>query len=461
MKKEIVENEKLEKPQRPFVGDYGAPLEAPSQKVSVGFGMVVLSALVGLVIGFLVWGVFWLSSFLTELLWHDLGEFITGALSNVLASSWWLPVLFCTVGGLIIGLFTKYVGGQPESLEKVMGEVKETGGYKLKKPGASVIGFLLPLVFGGSIGPEAGLTGIIAGACTWIGTALRKAGLRVKAVADLTISAALSAVFASPFVGIIAAAQDAIPQTEEEGSEQEALNPNAYDFRRKAKIVLYTAAGLGAAAGVALFTLIFGSESGVPRFEGFTPQLDQLWWCIPCMIFGYLGALLYHAGEHGFAWLSNRMGDKLVLKPVIAGLVMGVLAIWLPFVLFPGEAQAFELMESWQGIGAFVLIATGLAKCLVTPLCLNFGWKGGHFFPCIFAGIACGYGVAALSGVDPMLCVAIATGTLLAGVQRNALIAMALLLLCFPVASIVWMGLACLLGATAPMPFVRSKAQDD
>lgn len=436
---------------KPYVGDLGQPLDTAVQKAEVGFGMVALAIAVGFVIGLVVWAVFWASSALTELLWINGRTSLENALSKASIASWWLPVAFCGIGGLVIGLWTHFFGGQPESLENVMASVKTTGGYQLEHPGASIVGFLLPLVFGGSIGPEAGLTGIIAAACTRIGNSLKAAGIRVKHITDVTVSAALSAVFASPFVGVVAAAEDSMP----------ALDPSDYEFRRKVKLVLYTASALGAIIGIALFTSVFGKESGVPHFDGVTPGANKLWWALPCILLGYLAVLIYHTASTGFAKLDTRLGDHPVAKPFAAGLILGILAVPLPYVLFPGEAQSFELMRNWASVSGAVLVATGLLKCAVTPLCINFGWRGGHFFPVIFAGIALGYGVASVGGFEPMFCVAITTATLVAGVQRKALVAIAMLLLCFPVQSIPWIGIACLVGASLPLPDGLTKKQSE
>lgn len=436
---------------KPYVGDLGQPLDTAAQKAEVGFGMVTLAIAVGLVVGLVVWAVFWASSALTELLWIDVRTSLENALSKAGIASWWLPVAFCGIGGLVIGLWTRFFGGQPESLENVMTSVKTTGGYQLEHPGASIIGFLLPLVFGGSIGPEAGLTGIIAAACTRIGNSLKAAGIRVKQITDVTVSAALSAVFASPFVGVVAAAEDSMP----------ALDPSNYEFRRKVKLVLYTASALGSIIGIALFTSVFGKESGVPHFDGVTPGANKLWWALPCILLGYLAILIYHTASIGFAKLDERLGDHPVAKPVAAGLILGILAVPLPYVLFPGEAQSFELMRNWASVSGTVLVATGLLKCAVTPLCINFGWRGGHFFPVIFAGIALGYGIASIGGFEPMFCVAITTATLVAGVQRKALVAIAMLLLCFPVQSIPWIGIACIVGASLPLPDGLTKKQSE
>lgn len=436
---------------KPYVGDLGQPLDTAVQKAEVGFGMVALAIAMGFVIGLVVWAVFWASSALTELLWINGRTSLENALSKAGIALWWLPVAFCGIGGLVIGLWTRFFGGQPESLENVMTSVKTTGGYQLEHPGASIVGFLLPLVFGGSIGPEAGLTGIIAAACTHIGNSLKAAGIRVKHITDVTVSAALSAVFASPFVGVVAAAEDSMP----------ALDPSDYEFRRKVKLVLYTASALGAIIGIALFTSVFGKESGLPHFDGVTPGANKLWWALPCILLGYLATLIYHTASTGFAKLDARLGDHSVAKPFATGLILGILAVPLPYVLFPGETQSFELMRNWASVSGAVLVATGLLKCVATPLCINFGWRGGHFFPVIFAGIALGYGIASIGGFEPMFCVAITTATLVAGVQRKALVAIAMLLLCFPVQSIPWIGIACLVGASLPLPDRLTKKQSE
>lgn len=433
--------------QRPFVGDVGTPLDGSVQKATATAGMVILSLGMGFAVGLITWAVFWLSTFLIGLLWNDGYRVLAYVLDSMGFASWWIPVAFCTVGGLIIGLWTTRFGGSPEPLMKVMSTVRRTGGYKLKRPLASVVGFLLPLVFGGSVGPEAGLTGLIAAGCTKVGNVLKGAGLRLGALADVTVSATIAAIFATPFAGIVSTLQDGM-------SERDARDddPEHYALRRNVKLVLYTAAALGAVAGVLAFTAVFGKESGIPRFEGITPGINKLWWALPCLAAGYMGALLFHCGDTCFGLLGKRLSEHTILKPVIAGVVIGCLAIPLPYVLFSGEAQSREIMACWGQMGAWLLLATGLVKCLITPLCLRFGWGGGHFFPCIFAGIVMGYGVASLVGVDPMFAVAITTACLLGAVQRKPLTAMALLLLCFPVESIVWMGIACLIGSVLPIP---------
>ena len=63
---------------------------------------------------------------------------------------------------------------------------------------------MLPLLFGGSVGPAAGLTGVIAGLCTWVGDRMRRFGADIRALTIAGTQAALTAVFTAPFYGFVA-----------------------------------------------------------------------------------------------------------------------------------------------------------------------------------------------------------------------------------------------------------------
>lgn len=105
-----------------------------------------------------------------------------------------------------LGLYERFCGRYPDTMEAAMAEVKATGGYAYGKGRLlrSSIGALLPLVFGGSIGPEAGLTGTIAGLCTWVGDHLKGAGAQAREFTTLGISATLTALFNAPLFGLVA-----------------------------------------------------------------------------------------------------------------------------------------------------------------------------------------------------------------------------------------------------------------
>ncbi|MBR2803775.1 MAG: chloride channel protein, partial [Eggerthellaceae bacterium] len=314
------------------------------------------------------------------------------------------------------------------------------------------ISFLLPLVFGGSIGFEAGLTGLITAGCCWIRDKLKAAGLREAAVADVTIAASISAVFATPLAGIVAGAESTRPDGNDQLAEADVYD---YNMRRPAKIVLYTAAAFGAFAGIRALSALFGASAGFPRFDAISSEGAGYLWILLALAAAYLMALLYHASNTFTGQIASNLGNNMrgtVLGPVIAGVALGLMATFFPYVLFPGEVQSHELMQTWTSWTAAALIATGALKALATPMCINLGWVGGNFCPSIFAGAACGYGLAMLTGADPMLMVTVVTSGFLAGVMRRPLLAIAILMLCFPLESIVWMGLSAIVLAALPLP---------
>ena len=421
------------KPTRPYVRDAARTSNTEEKRPSkpvVAIGFVLLALVVGFVIGLAVYAVMNLSTWLTERLWGLSGTFAL------------FPLVTCTIGGAVIGLWTYWSRDEVQSLEVVMHEFKETGSYRTNGALRPVVSFLLPLVFGGSIGFEAGLTGLITSGCCWIRDQLKRAGLRLADVTDVTIAACLSAIFKTPFVGIVAGVED-------------GPDVDAYDMRRGAKTVLYIAAAFGAFGGIRLFSSIFGASGGLPRFEEITASLDQLPWVVPCLVVAYLMALLFHGANKLFGTLGARLRKSdtgLIVCPIICGVAMGGVACVLPYVLFPGETQSEELMETWTMWTAAALLGTGVAKAAITPLCLNMGWIGGDFFPSIFTGVAAGYGLAALTGVDPMLMVTVTATAYLAGVVRKPLMVLGILLLCFPAGGIIWMGIAAVVGATLPIP---------
>lgn len=69
----------------------------------------------------------------------------------------------------------KYTNAIPDELDEVMKKVKKDKFYPYNRVLFLCISALLPLVFGGSIGPEAGLTGVIVGLCYWAGSHMKDA----------------------------------------------------------------------------------------------------------------------------------------------------------------------------------------------------------------------------------------------------------------------------------------------
>ncbi|MCH3943774.1 MAG: chloride channel protein [Atopobiaceae bacterium] len=402
-------------------------------------GLVALSLALGAVVAIAVRGMLWAYKALTGLVWVRLAETVRLPA---------FPLLACALGGLLVGLWARHRGRDLDSLETVMAQVRSTGGYHLADPAGAVVSFLLPLVFGGAVGPEAGASGIIAAAVTWIGEQLRHAGVAAVRITDATLAAVLATVFGAPLMGVVGAAED------------NAADYERFTFSRWPKFVLYASACLGAVLGALGFSAVFGGAAGLPRFDSpLSLDAGTLPWGILFAAVGYLLAQLSRLMGGLFAGVARSMGDDPLGKALACGVALGVAGLLLPDVLFSGEDAMRETMESWQQTGAVVLLATGLAKLCATQACVSMEWMGGLFFPMIFSGVTVGYGLAALTGADPMLAVVVVTASLVAGVTRKPLLSLSVLALCFPLVDLPVMALAAFASGKVPA-LVRGEEGD-
>ena len=396
---------------------------------------VVAVAATGAIAGAFVWLFFFAMNKGLHFIWVTVPDALHFA---------FFPLVVCTIGGVVIGLYEKRFGAYPEELDVVMKRVKETGRCEYHDIGVSSVAALLPLLFGGSVGPGAGLTGAIAGLCTWVGDRMKRFGADFKQLTAAGTMAALSAIFTAPLFGFAAPLYGSCDQAE--GDEEELVLP------KKSKTIAYLCAIAGALGAFMLLGGMFGGGGGLPRFTDISIGTRELAWLVPLALIGTAAGWLYHLFDFLAQRAAGALGERPVLKATIAGIILAAFGMILPFTMFAGESQAEMLQESWESIGAFVLIATGFCKVFATPLCIRFGWRGGHFFPVIFAGIAIGYGMAALTGADPVFCLCVTTAGVCGAVMRQPLMAALLLSLCFPVRGVIIMLAAAAIGSAVPVP---------
>lgn len=382
----------------------------------------------GAIAGAFVWLILFLMDVGLGMIWDGMSSFF-GVL---------FPIGMCTIGGLVIALFARRYGNYPEDLPTVMAKVKHDGRYEYDKLGRMSVAALLPLIFGGSVGPEAGLTGVIAGLCAWVSDRMKRFGSDFKELTEAGVTATLSALFTAPLYGFAA------------GMEHDR-QMEQHEVSKKTRIVIYIFAIAGALGAMMLLSEYVGGGMSLPHYEWDRVEIEEIAWMIPLSLVGALGGWLFSMSDALFGRLSDKAGDTIA-KPVIAGLVLGVCGVVLPFTMFSGEAEITDLNGTWATISAVTLLATGIVKILATAMCVNMGWRGGHFFPIIFAGVSIGYGMAALTGVDPVFSLCVVTAGLIGGVMRKPLMSVLLLFLCFPILAVIPMAISAFIGSRIPLP---------
>lgn len=343
-----------------------------------------------------------------------------------------LILVICILGGFVIGIYEKKFHAAPENMEAVMAVIKKEGTYPCEHLTAHTIAALLPLVFGGSLGPEAGLTGIIAGLCFWAGRKFRYVGQHMDELVRIGLGASLGAIFGSPLFAYSFCLDEDAPA----------------EFRKSVKMVAYITAILGGFGIFVLLGMLFGTGSGLPRLAGSNIGNRERFFVAFLIPVGVAAGILYAAlhmiSSRCFDMLKEKFG--VVLCAVLGGICLGIFGMLVPFSMFSGEAQMEVLAETYLEYTPVLLIGIGIAKIFVTNVCLQSGWKGGHFFPVIFAGVSIGYGIGLLCSIDPVFAASVVTSALLGYMMKKPVAVVLLLMLCFPAHAIVWMLAAAAVG---------------
>ena len=115
--------------------------------------------------------------------------------------------------------------------------------------------------------------------------------------------------------------------------------------------------------------------------------------------------------------------------------------------MFSGETQMEVLAETYMEYTPILLIGMGIGQIFLTNVCIQSGWKGGHFFPVIFAGVSIGYGMGIFCSVEPVFAATVATSALLGYMMKKPVAVVLLSMLCFPIDAAVWSLLAAAAGA--------------
>lgn len=350
-------------------------------------------------------------------------------------------VTLCTIGGLILGIYQKLSKAVPDELNVVMAKVKREKYYPYNKTLLLCISALLPLLFGGSIGPEAGLTGVIVGLCYWAGNNMKLTKTRIPDVLDLGITATLGTVFFAPLFGLVAP------------NEEKLFSGNSNINGRKQKTVSNIIAVLCAIGVFFALNTLFGGGLGLPRIGNYSITNTERIWGIPIILLGVIFGVLFICFEK----LSHVIFDKIkgkfgmIVSTTLGGLILGIIGTYLPLTMFSGEESITELHSDYISYAPWILILTGVLKLFLTNICIKSGWVGGHFFPVIFSGVSIGYGIAMLTGLDIPFCCAVITGAILGCTMKKPLAVCLLLMLCFDPRIIPWILISAFIGSIIPI----------
>ena len=396
---------------------------------------LLYTVILGATAGLIIWGFLRVMNLGIGLLW----EFIPSKINFPLYT-----LCVCTVGGILVGLWKRRFGDYPEELNVVLGTVKKTSRYPYHNVFSTIVSALLPLIFGASVGPEAGLTGVIAGLCSWVGDKLKRFRREVGELAAIGMSATLGTIFRSPMFGFMEPIE----------SEKDTVLP------KSSKIVLYLAAILSSFGVFILLNRLFGISVGMEGMESSGVPLSVYIYSLLLIPVGIAAGYLFFAFKKLTETLKEKFKKYVLLRAAAGGLLLGIAGTFLPLTMFSGEHQISEVMNGMKEIGAVTLLVVAVVKLLLTNVCIDSGLKGGHFFPVIFCGICVGCSMSLLLGIDAVFCSAVVTTALVGHTLKKPIATVLLLMIVFPPRFIPIMLAAAVAARFIPTPRFLLKAED-
>ena len=264
---------------------------------------------------------------------------------------------------------------------------------------------------GGSIGREGPMVQLSSMVSSLVGRGMKWSEQRLRLLAACGASAGIAAAYHAPVAGALFVAQIVL------GSLQmETLGPLV----------------VGAVAAMVAVRI---SGDAQPLYAGMDFSLGSAWELFPYAVLGMIAGL---AGP-GFIGTLRRAEETFSRLPVpgwaklgLGGLIVGVIAIWVPDVCGNGQSVITGIFHGEKA--GFALLVLGLCKWLATSASFGSGAVGGVFTPTLFMGASLGYlfgeGVHQFwpqGAADPRAFALVGTGAFLAAATRVPLMAVAMI----------------------------------
>lgn len=390
---------------------------------------VLYTVIIGVIVGLIIWSFIKVMNLGIQFFWEYLPSFINFE---------YYPIVVCLIGGLLIGLWKQKYGDNPEELEEVIKKVKKNHRYSYNNLFPSIVSSILPLIIGASIGPEAGLTGIIAGLCTWVSDKLNLFNNELEELTSIGITATLGTIFVSPIFGFVEPLEN----------EDESKLP------KTSKNILYFLAILSSFGIFVLLNHLTNSQAGLHTIGTVTLTNLNYMHIILLMVIGILLSYFYFISNKIIKMIFRKLDNNIFIRCVIGGLLLGIIGTLLPLTMFSGEEQIYVLLDNGVYIGLLTLILTSIMKIVLTNICIETGLKGGHFFPLIFSGTSMGFAMSILFNMDPIISMAIVTTSFMAGILKKPIAVVLLMIIIFPINIIPLMLVAAVLSCLFKTPKV-------
>ncbi len=290
----------------------------------------------------------------------------------------WMIYLVPVIGGLVVGLISHFFIGK-ERYQGIAGIMEAVslgrGRLPYQKIPVKTVAAAVSIGSGASVGPADPSLQIGAYLGSMFGQLLRLSDERIRALVASGVAGGIAAAFNAPITGIFFALEIIIGD----------LSVNAF--------------GIVALAAVASSVFTQAVSGPYPAFQIPAYTFNSIWE-LP-LYFGLgvlsgLSAAFYIRLHHFTRGIFDTWNAPRWLKPVVAGLAVSLVGIYLPQVLGTGYATIGNILDG-KPLSVTLLLSLALSRLVLTPICISGGFHGGVFAPALFSGASLGgaYGLVA------------------------------------------------------------------
>jgi CIC family chloride channel protein len=373
--------------------------------------LLILAVALGLASGICIWlfrrAVELTSHTLTDVLAHDVLGQVFGIAGVIIVAA---------LGGLIVGwMMERFIGEERhKGMPGIIAAVALAGGrLRFWRMPIKTLASVLSLGAGASLGAEAPSVQIGANLGSMFGQKLRLSEDRVRLLVAAGSASAIAAAFRAPIAGVFFALEIIL----------------SGDF---------TVSSFGVVVLSAVVSSVFTQavEIGGPELGALSYTLGGPLEVPFYVLLGLLLAPIAVLFIRTVFWqerLWHRIHLSRPLKTALAGVLMGVIGVFLPQLLGTGRDTMIQVLTG-ERMAILLLIALGLVKILAAALSISGGFVGGLFAPTLFVGTMLGGAFGALAEQfapsntvgDPAAYAIAGMAAMLAGVVRSPITAIVL-----------------------------------
>lgn len=317
----------------------------------------LLWAFLGLV-GGMIAGVYWI---VLQFLTHELA-FFTG----------WKVVPIMGISGLLAGLIIHFIG-DPGEIHLIVNNIRfNKGKLNPRNNPSMILSSLLCVASGGSLGPEAPLVQVTGSTGTWIGKLFRLKGEELRSLSIAGMASGFTALFGAPLGGSLFALEI---------------------LHHKHAVEYYKAiipAFVSSCFSYLVFALIIHLGLG-PIWDLSSYEYSGIFDFGQAVLFAMVGAF--------FGWIFifvtkfikaifEKRPLPIYIKTLIGGLILGMIAYYLPITRYFGHHEISRLLTSDYSISILFLVL--VFKIIAISVTVTSGWRGGFIIPLFFVGATLG-----------------------------------------------------------------------